>query len=231
MAATALYMFLLLYRQLVCSGGHVAPKVDESDLAQLKREIRDIGASHLGHCFLLGCSEKGNLIDGTNSCTTDRIDWHKARAVRQDVVLQVAMRAHEAQHRTNSHSAPSSLHSRPAPDEHMLKLAERWADSNMQLGSSLSDMLRDRLRDATFKAVVAMAYPPRDASTGKISAIDFSSARHTPPASESPGTSTGMEPLTDEIKSLGERLSKLVLIHLNAYLPLYEQEQCVFLEP
>jgi hypothetical protein len=100
----------------------------------------------------------------------------------------------------------------------------------MQIGSPLSTMLRDRLRDATFKVVVANAYLPHDTTTGKLPAIDFSSSSHAPSTIESSGTATGMEPLADETKSLGERLSKLALIHLNAYLPLYEQEQFVFLE-
>jgi len=229
MAAIAQYMFLLLYRQLVCSGGHsqVTPKVGESDLLQLKREIRDIGSPYLGHFFARGCSEKGD-VEGTNTCAGDCKDWHKWRAVRQDIVLQVAMRAHEAQQHTKSSSAPSSSHSRPAPDQHILKLAERWSDSNMVLGSPLSNMLRDRLRDATFKVVIATGYPPRDVSTVKLSAIDFGSFSHAP--IEPFGPASGMEPLADEIKSIGERLSKLALIHLNAYLPLYEQEQYVFTE-
>ena len=56
--ATAMYMFLMLYRQLVFFdtsprrySSSEMPKVTESDLSQLKMEIRDIASCHLGYCF------------------------------------------------------------------------------------------------------------------------------------------------------------------------------------
>lgn len=235
--ATALYMYLLLYRQLVCSESsaqHTTPqealKVDESDLLNLKKEIRDIGSSHLGYCFTGGDSKMGKGIEGVEILEEpqERKEWEKWHNIKRDIVLQIAMRANDLRRRKHPQSVSlSSPHQPPLaqPDEQMLRLAERWSDSNMQPGSPLSVMLRDRLRDAVFKGVVAIAYPARDMMTGRLSAIDLGSSGLSGSAFEPAlGTATGMEPLVQEIRSLAERLSRLALIHLNAYLPLYEQE-------
>jgi hypothetical protein len=226
--ATTLYMFMLLYRQLVHSEfsgqPHASPKVNESDLLKLKKEIRGIG----------GCSfarERAN--DGTNilALKYEGTVGDKRRAIKQDIILQIAMRAKEAQDRAKS--PPSSLISptgeRPsvgqAPDERMLKLAERWADTNMKPGSPLSNILRSRLRDVVYDTVVGLAFPPRDSTTSKAPIVEpGASVSSNSDVLPSLGTSNGMEPLTDEIRSLAERLSRLALIHLNAFLPLYEQD-------
>jgi len=224
---TALYMFLLLYRQLVFSESSEpnirqdAPRVDDSELLKLKKEIRDIGSSRLGYCFALGCPPDSVNCSRAEKLEGEEFDkWHN---VKQDVVLQIAMRAKEARTRP-SFSSPLPSPLRQAPDERMLNLAQRWADSNIQPSSPLSIMLRNRLRDVVFNAVVTLAYPGRD-STGKLSNIDFSAFARSNPTIDYPlGAATGMEPLAEEIRSLSERLSRLALIHLNAYLPLYEQD-------
>ncbi|KAF8917126.1 T-complex protein 11-domain-containing protein [Mucidula mucida] len=237
---TALYMFLLLYRQLVCSisgnsGTPLNPRVDASALMQLKNEIRAIGSSRLGHRFL-----------SPDSSSKDDAKW---RRVKHDVVLQIAMRARESQ-LTFSHtpvlstpssfspssappspsssppsvpSSPSCTSIGPVPDERTLIVAQKWADLNIQPASSLANMLRDRLRDVVFNAVVAMSYPGRDSSVGKLSDEHFLSLLGcTRPPADDMASATGMEPLAEEIRSLAEKISRLALIHLNAFLPLYE---------
>ncbi|KAF9468539.1 T-complex protein 11-domain-containing protein [Collybia nuda] len=227
--ATALSMFLLLYRQLVFSDSNEAPpspqdpKVEEEDLLRLKNEIRDIGSGRLGHCFMSKPSFDG--VASPQGSRSDRKEAERWRIAKQDIVLQIAKRAKEARNR--AHSLPPSPSSpvADAPDEQMLSLAQRWADSNMQPNSPLSTMLRRRLRDVVFNAVVTLAYPGRDSTTGKLTNIDFHSPTQADSALEIPlGAATGMEPLTDEIRTLAERISRLALIHLNAFLPLYEQE-------
>ncbi|KAF9049635.1 Tcp11-domain-containing protein [Hymenopellis radicata] len=237
---TALYMFLLLYRQLVCSingnsGSPVNPRVDAAALVQLKNEIRAIGSSRLGHCFL-----------SPDSSSKDDAKW---RRVKHDVVLQIAMRARESQltlPRTPVLSTPSSFSPSsappsptspplsvrsspsctsigPVPDERTLAVAQKWADLNIQPASSLTNILRDRLRDVVFNAVVAMSYPGRDSSVGKLSEEHFLSLLGcTRPSADDMASATGMEPFAEEIRSLAEKISRLALIHLNAFLPLYE---------
>jgi len=46
----------------------------------------------------------------------------------------------------------------------MVQLVKRWLDTNLQQGSALSVILRDRLRDAVFHRLVMTAFPPRDAA-------------------------------------------------------------------
>ncbi|KAJ7675858.1 T-complex protein 11-domain-containing protein [Mycena polygramma] len=210
---TALYMFLLLYRQLRFSSSSPSSpsgsNVDEWELTRIKREIRDIGSSRLGYAFYCGSAE----------ADVDTDELEKWRALKQNVVLQIAMRA------KNKTPATGPM---GAVDETLFAVAQRWADHNIQHGSALSTMLRERLRDVVFNAVVGLAYPGRDAASGKLTNVDFSAFGRTPTLPPSPttivGKVTGMEALTEEIGALAENISRLALIHINAYLPLYEVE-------
>lgn len=238
--ATAMYMFLLLFRQLAfsdpdsnaCGDPSSRVVVTDAQLASLKKEIRDISSGHLGHCFT---QVKGD---------SDSERWAK---VREDIVLQIAMRAKEARspstllsssprpRNPESASEPGSdsqAQSRvlaSAPDERMLKLAERWSDTNMRPNSPLSTLLRKRIRDVVFNQVVALTFPSASSrhsgtSTSTSTTSLGKSSNFTSLAPPS-ALSSGMEPLADEIRLLSERLSRLAHIHLGVYLPLYEQEE------
>ncbi|KAG6841981.1 hypothetical protein C0991_004472 [Blastosporella zonata] len=216
---TAIYMFLLLYRQLVHSesgDSAVSPqdftKVEDVDLIRLKTEIRDIGSTRLGYCF------SSRLVSDEVDSPREK-DLEKERCAKQDIVLQVAKRAKEAR----SPSAPSSPLGE-VPGEPIVQLAQRWADSNIHPNSSLCTMLRRRLRDVVFNSVVAQTYPNRDSTSGKLSTIDFLSCIGSQSPHIASNLVTGMEPLAEEIRTLAEKISRLALIHLNAYLPLYEQD-------
>lgn len=215
----AMYMFLLLYRQLVFSDtGDLLgvprdqSRVSDAELVKLKKEIRDITSSHLGQCFKYGNMEQSSISD------VDREKWSK---IKQDIVLQVALRAKEAQMGPNSRRphSPSDGHTPHfhAPDERMLKLAERWSETHVRPNSALSMMFKNRIRDAVFSQVLAVVYPPRDSLPPHVK-----TAENGAPAPSS--LASGLEPLADEIRSLAERLSRLAHIHLGVYLPLYEQE-------
>lgn len=214
----AMYMFLLLYRQLVFSDTGDLPgvprdqsRVSDAELLKLKKEIRDISSSHLGQCFKYGNLEQSSIPDA------DREKWSKTK---QDIVLQVALRAKEAQF--GSASCPrSSVDSHTphfhAPDERMLRLAERWSETHVRPNSALGTMLKNKIRDAVFSQVLAVAYPPRDSLPPHTKGAEIGVPAPSCLAS-------GMEPLADEIRSLAERLARLAHIHLGVYLPLYEQE-------
>ncbi|KAH7921318.1 Tcp11-domain-containing protein [Leucogyrophana mollusca] len=221
---TAMYMFLLLYRQLVFSDAATSAtasrdpsKVSDGELLKLKKEIRDVSSSHLGNCFKFGCSE----LDASQD--EERVKWQK---IKQDVVLQVAVRAKAAELSKSSASleAEASITLPSAPDERILKLAERWSDTNMQPKSMLSVMSTNRIRDAVFNLVASLTFPfpSRESSTAQCRRLELNSF---PTATSSVAVlATGMEPLKEEIRSLAERLSRLAQIHLGVYLPLYEQE-------
>ncbi|KAG9315763.1 T-complex protein 11-domain-containing protein [Chiua virens] len=216
-----MYMFLLLYRQLVFSdtGDLAAPRdqsrVSDAELLKLKKEIRDIASTHLGQCLKYGNMDQSSISD------VDREKWIKTN---QDIVLQVALRAKEAQIGSSSRSNSSQaghISRFQAPDERVLKLAERWSETHVQPSSALSTMLKNRIRDVVFNQVLAVTYPPRDSLAPHI--------KTTENGASAPSTlASGMEPLADEIRSLAERLSRLAHFHLGVYLPLYEQEDILF---
>lgn len=227
----AMYLFLMLYRQLVFfdpnpqqSSSRTMPKITESDLSQLKTEIRDIASCHLGYCFTRPSAKE--------ECAAEKSEdkeWEKWRRATQDVVLQIAMRATQAQNRAKASPSSGDPPALQPPSDRMLKLAERWLDTNLRPGSALSTVLRNRLRDAVFHRLLATSFPARDAATGKLKAnintsIDLPTSTSSSVSSSSSGTATGMESLTDEIRILTEKLSKLSLIHLGVYIPLYEQD-------
>ncbi|KZP33597.1 Tcp11-domain-containing protein [Athelia psychrophila] len=218
---TVMYMFLMLYRQLVFfdpstqpSSSRVLPKVTDADLAQLKTEIRDVATHRLGYCFTRADE---STADDPQLKALHTKEWERWQKSARDIVLQIAMRATHVQARAKSPSAEFSPLTH-APDPRMLQLAERWLETNLCQASALGGLLRKRLREAVFHRVVATAFPARDNVTGKIRAsVDDAPGR---PAA---GSATGMEALLDEIRGLGDKLTKLSLIHLGVYLPLYEQ--------
>ena len=218
---TAVYMFILLFRQLVFSeplaglSASDPPKVDLSDMMRLKHEIRALGSSRLGSIFLTV----------PNDSETSLQDNETRHSVKQDIVLQITKRANDARHRVSQLLSALSSPVGEVPDQRIVSVAQRWAEYNVHPGSALSVMLRNRLRDVLFDAVVSLAYPGRDSTTGKI--LDFFSTGQLPTFLGTAHVGTpmaGMEALTDEIRRLAEKMARMTLIHLNSYLPLYEME-------
>ncbi|EIN12618.1 Tcp11-domain-containing protein [Punctularia strigosozonata HHB-11173 SS5] len=225
---TSLYMLLMLYRQLVFSSSSKAvPKVavTDAELQRVKKEIWEVGPSRVGYCFSQGRSRRPRERDERTEeeKEKDRLryeekekkEWKKWHTSMRDVLLQIALRATTA--RIPGAAATSSPlatpATTPAPDEATVKLVERWADTNLRYGSPLSTLLRDRLRNAVLDVVIenVLKLPPKKST-------------HPDATAPSPAaTMSGLEPLTSEIKHLGERIAKLATIHLNVYGPLYEQ--------
>ncbi|KAI0785270.1 T-complex protein 11-domain-containing protein [Abortiporus biennis] len=226
---TALYMLLMLYRQLTTScnsdGHKTAAKPDE--LLTLKREIWEIGPQHLGHCFTSPTWNSDNEVGSDRSeRSVKSAEWTKWRDEVADVVLQLTVRAGDARSRQNipltSPSASSSstdfqqlsVASR-TPDPKMLQLATSWTESNLRYNSPLSNLLKKRVHklveETTLEMVVPSGKSPNE--PGHSSTTE----------SESSGVTSGLEPLMPEIHHLSERLAKLVSIHMNVYGALYAQ--------
>ena len=228
--AVVLYMFIMLYRQLVFSDTvsssstiRTIPKVTDNDLRQIKSEIKDIAACHLGYCFTRGASSVNppaaststiNADAGKSVSTPDDKEWERWQNAARDVVLQIATRATQVRNRPKMSSpAISSLTLSGCPDNRMIKMAEGWLDTNLRPGSPLSIFLRNRVRDAVFHRVTATTFPAQAATSGQPKSTS-------PP----PPSVTGLECIGEEIQTISEKLSKLAHIHLGVYMPLYEQE-------
>ncbi|KAJ3550869.1 hypothetical protein NMY22_g178 [Coprinellus aureogranulatus] len=113
------------------------------------------------------------------------------------------------------------------PNPRTVALGQMWVDAHMQAESALSAMLHNRLRDVVFNAVLISSYPGRDLTNGCRPVTSFSSTASLAFGNtENSGvpSMSGLEPLSDEIRTLVEKISVLALIHLNAYLPMYEKE-------
>lgn len=213
----ATHMFLLLYRQLVFSGNSNSPSmspdnkaVQHEDLLKLKQEIYDLATGRLGSFFSCGRSSD-------DPASQDKLS--ERRKNKEDIALQIAKRAEDVRRRRHT-SHTTSCDSIP---ERTINLAQRWSDVNIQSGSSLATMLRHRLRDIIFNSVVNKIYPSRE-RPGVNPADHLWQAKSVFTSQPHVCTTSGMEPLTEDIHTLSEKISRLAVIHLNAFLPLYEQD-------
>ncbi|KAH9936309.1 T-complex protein 11-domain-containing protein [Fomitopsis serialis] len=124
----ALYMLLLLYRQLVLSGqqqGHV--RLSPDDLLKLKKEIWEVGPTHLGLCFRPPRDTGPLFVLHTSIATLSQPP-----------------------------SAPSVAKT-ATPDAQLTKLATSWAGSNLRADASLSTLMRRRVRDAVLRIALPIA--------------------------------------------------------------------------
>jgi hypothetical protein len=239
MDTTALYMFMLLFRQLVFSEpsefSTPPSRIDQSDMIRLKREIRDIGPACLGTCFV---SSKSSGIEAPPLSPQECIDIEQRRNAVQDLVLQIAKRASDLRRNksgiVDGVPAPSStfeLVVPSPPDNSILNVAQRWAGTNMEPGSTLSVFLHKRMRDVIFEEVVSLTASWNGVGGKSISSelcpgvcagtSMFFGANVSPTTT---GHAAGMDALTDEIRRLGEKIARLAIIHLNTHLPLYESD-------
>jgi hypothetical protein len=134
------------------------------------------------------------------------------------------------------------------PSKFTVSVARKWVDANMKLDSSLRKLLHGRLKKVVFEKVLAEVYPARsevafekmmgkeNEGWGEVlvpsrdclgtalpkSAIPFSGNKA--PAQEE-GMGNGLEMLSEEVQSLVDKVSLLVVVHFNAYFPIYEKEE------
>lgn len=236
---TALYMYIMLFRQLVISGTptpapecstaicvarrkrRIAPKIEDEDLARIKREIWEVGPSKPGLCFWRS-EPPASTASTTDAPSKEERDWTRWRRKTRDVALQLAVRATAVQRRAmcscgtveGQEAAPPC-----SPSTEMVGLAERWIETNLRKGSSLSTLLRDRLRAAVFAEVVGNV---RASATTADSSAPVPKAPSTP-SSTSSSASAGLEPLMREIRHLADKAERIASAHVNVYGPIYER--------
>ncbi|KAF9454708.1 Tcp11-domain-containing protein [Macrolepiota fuliginosa MF-IS2] len=232
--AVALWMFLLLYRQLAsCSGPGKYQKERMDEFAViLKREIRAIGPRSLGTCFFKDTDTSADVSPSTGSNQNQVTD--KLKGAIDDIVLQVARRATSAQ-RNSKPAETGSLSggTDDVPDERTVSVARKWVITNMKLDSSLRKLLHGRLKNVVFEKVLADVYPARaEAALERMMGQEIEGCGETVESSRDcqgiqEGRGNGLEMLTEEVQSLVDKISLLVTVHFNAYLPLYEKEEFI----
>lgn len=215
---TALYMLMMLHRQLLHSGSAVrsehARALTADELVTLKKEIWEIGPQHLGLCF-----RKEGDFDEKDNAERDR--W---RDDVSNIVLHLTVHAGEARSRPHKvaalSSTSSSLSKTRTPDTNLLTLATNWVHSNLRHDSPLSHLMRKRIRCKVEEIAIGLVLPSTKKPTSTQPAVATA-------PSDAIATS-GLEPLMPEITHLAERLTKLVGIHMNVYGALYTQPGFVF---
>jgi hypothetical protein len=216
---TSVYLLLMLYRQLLVSSYQdpATPRKEinpeDVDMQVIKKEILELAPRNVGRCFLRV------RASSDNQCLhADTREFEKWKSGMQSVVLQIASRASESRRVSSSAAVASSNPFLRAPEPHLLKVAESWSENHFKLESHLTTLMRDRLRDAVLEIVVQTVLV-----RGSISPLSSPpSCGSVPQAARK--LATGMEPLAPEIRQLGERLSKLAVLHLNVYQTMYEQD-------
>ena len=199
-----MYTFLLLYRQLLHTDVPGLPRCSSSmetaasALIRIKTEVRDIATAPVPSRHPPDNSTRHNLV------------------------LQIAMHAQ----RDRLQSSRGSVDAPHVPCERLLSIASKWSDMHIlgAASSSLSALLRTRLRDAVFCMVLASTHPNLAIFKGRGIHSDSDMMAH---VLASFNANSSMEPLAEEIKLLSDKLRKLSTLHLNAYVPLYEQTKFV----
>jgi len=218
--------------------------------AILKREIRAIGPRSLGTCFLPDAASNDPSAPTGSHQNHPQVTDKLKRAV-DDVVLQIARRATTV---SRDHRNPVEVISPPTngtdhvPDERTVSIARKWIVTHMKADSSFVKMLHGRLNKVVFERVLADVYPARAEaalekmmgqemeSCGEVSggpsrycllprSAPFEVKRRSEVAVRHHLWGNGLEILADEVQSLVHKISLLVIVHFNAYLPLYEKQE------
>ena len=224
---TALYMMLLLYRQVA----HVspsAPRIQEWELERVKREIWELGPDRLGWHFFKGGIGAVSVGDEDE----ERAAWE--RGIR-DITLQLAVRAQETASGVNvgltaepcntgssDDDAPKLGGARGPPDTSILELLDGWMHTHLQDGSALHRLMKNKLRTTLSDVVRMTLYTP--AADVPLHPQNQSQSQPQRPRATMPrpAPGNGLEPLMPEIQHLGERIAKLVAFHSRVYHLVYE---------
>ncbi|TCD65491.1 hypothetical protein EIP91_002575 [Steccherinum ochraceum] len=249
---TALYMLMMLHRQLLHSGSTTSTGSSSSakekakgqtrtvvvkpeELLTLKKDVWEIGPAHFGLCF-----RQGEFGCGGEERERER-EWEKWRDEIGNAVLHLTVHATDARSASSPPSENGNALPTRTPDAGLLNLATNWVRSHLRKDSALSGLMRTRLRKKVEEVALGLVLPspspssssPSSTSTpSSTSSLSLSLKKPSPASEPAPSAnvaSSGLEPLMPEITHLAERLVKLVGIHMNVYGALYTQPGFTFL--
>ncbi|KAJ3895434.1 T-complex protein 11-domain-containing protein [Lentinula edodes] len=224
-------------------------KPDDATLLKIKNEIMIINSARPGHAMLYGFRQTD--AEGTRSADfKENVVLHIARRAQQfrETTLDNSPSASSSTLNSPATTPPtspisedespvspsspfphapyslSSYNLASPPETRILNVARRWVVENINIASPLCSVIYDRLHEVVFTGVVAQAYPGRQCTTGQLfsSAIESSAPLRQGGQPYTMPLFSGMEPLVDEIRNLTDKISRVVIMHLNVYLPIYE---------
>ncbi|KAH8114533.1 T-complex protein 11-domain-containing protein [Phellopilus nigrolimitatus] len=212
---TASFMFLSMFRQFVYASPPKKGKrisVSDDELVQLKREIAAVGPPRPGVCF---CKDHG-LKDGTAQTENPNLShWRNS--------MLLPLTAKDADGESSTSFAP--------PDAELVDSVTNWCSTHMHADSAVSLVFRKKLAVALLKALIPRFFAFWNAGVQQRlgqnqSPFAVEDAPREPGAEDDLDglkTKTGLEPLSEEIRVLAERLAKLAVLHLRVYFPFYDQ--------
>ncbi|KZT40600.1 Tcp11-domain-containing protein [Sistotremastrum suecicum HHB10207 ss-3] len=223
---TALYMLLMLYRQLAHSSSNSLSTPSKrvlgaAELEKIKSEIKEVGPARLGLCFGLssvtaksgnGKDKSANGVKGKQkSAVSDMEEWSAGIA---NVMLQLAVRSAQfSPVGSNGAHCDQPSAQAPLPEKSTLNLLQKWATSNLRDGSPLSELLQERVRSAVAGIVVGRVFSGNGASAV---------ANNTNGGPSSTPIGAGLETFSTELHALGDKILNLVTCHWRVYGSLYD---------
>ncbi|KIK69559.1 hypothetical protein GYMLUDRAFT_254870 [Collybiopsis luxurians FD-317 M1] len=229
------------------SSRSLSPKLDDATLVKIKNEILVINSARVGSLLFPACDQP-TMDENKRVDFKDNIVLHIAKRAQE---FRESMRdskpsassstlntpgttSHMSPISSENSCSPSSPISSPSsssypvvrpPDPRILNVARRWIVENIKLASPLCSVIYNRLHEVVFTGVVAQAYPGRQYTTGQLfsSAIESSAPLRQGGQSYTVPLASGMEPFADELRTLTDKLSRVAIIHLNVYTPVYER--------
>ncbi|KAJ3828764.1 T-complex protein 11-domain-containing protein [Lentinula raphanica] len=228
------------------------PKAEDAALLKLKNELLILNSSRMGHSLLYGCrpTPEGSKCADFKENVALHIA-KRAQEYKEPMLGTSPSNASSFPSSTTSSPAttpptspispegtpfsftfsssptlpPPSLHTFGSPpDTRIVNLARRWILENVHIASPVCSVIYNRLHEVVFSGVVAQVYPGRQCTTGQLftSAIESYGPLRQDGKTYTMPLSSGMEPLADEIRALTDKMSRVVMMHLNVYLPVYE---------
>lgn len=231
---TANAMFLALFRQLTYSESIKSRKrisVQDDELSRLKSEINAVGPPRPGFCF---CKEY------SQSDAEDQAYQASVTAWRESMSSAALHLAHAVEKTSANPPAgdDSTANRFVPPNPELVASVTNWCKTHMNATSDVAKVFRKKVAVEVLKSLIprfahwdvgiqrrSRNSPVTLATVTAVSELstDCDMAELDTTTNAAPKLKTGLEPLSEEIRVLVERLAKLADLHLRVYFPLYDR--------
>lgn len=247
---TANAMFLALFRQLVFSESMKRGKrvsIQDDELSRLKSEINAVGPQRPGVCFCREYSQSdvveaqayepsiavwretmasaalqlAHAVDKTASRDGKEDDSTAARFAPPDSELLASVTSWCKTY-MNATSDVAKVFRKKVAAEMLRALIPRFFAQYYVMGAQRRPSNNNTSQAATMPFATAPDNVMSTTTDCEMADAMGMDANATAAAAAAPKPKTGLEPLSEEIRLLVERLAKLAALHLRVYMPLYD---------